>query len=64
MTVYSVAQSCGERIPRRFSRENAFVQKNLLDNIKNFCPKTAFPDDCPSLKKFRAVIKAKRVFLS
>ena len=39
-------------ISRRFSRKNSFVQKNLLDNIKNFCPKTAFPDDCPSFKNF------------
>lgn len=64
MTVYSVTQSCDERISRRFSRENAFVQKNLLDNIKNFCPKKAFPDDCPSFKNFCAIIKTKRVFHS
>ena len=42
MTVYSVTMSCGERVSRRFSRENAFVQKNLFDNR----PKKVFPDDC------------------
>lgn len=49
-------------ISRRFFRKNSFVQKNLLDNIKNFCPKTAFPDDCPSFKNFWCYNKDKASF--
>ena len=54
-----------ERISRRFSRKNSFVQENLLDNIRKICPKTAFPDDCPSFKNkgkasFSLVNKNKR----
>ena len=51
-----------ERVSRRFSRKNSFVQENLLDNIRNFCLKAAFPDDCPSFKNFLCYNKDKASF--
>ena len=51
-----------ERISRRFSRKNSFLPKKLLDNIRKICPKTAFPDDCPSFKNFWCYNKDKASF--